>query len=84
MYYSAKPSATGEPVKRILACTLLLLVCFAAPTRALAQSNASPDYHHQHKSAQKYQKAIAKQRKKQAKAEAKAIKSYRKQHEVSH
>jgi hypothetical protein len=58
---------------------LALLLCLSAD--GLAQSNAKPDYKHQHKSAQKYQKSIQNQRKKQLKQEAKAAKAIRKQHQ---
>lgn len=59
-------------------CALLLLLCLAIPTRSLAQSNAKPDYYHQHKQAQKYQKSVLKQRKKAEKAQIKQMKRDRK------
>jgi len=65
-------------VKTILSCTLLVLLCIAAPTCALAQSNAKPDYKHQHKQAQIYQKSLLKQRKKAENAQMKQIKRDRK------
>lgn len=67
-------------MKRTLSYLLLALSLWL-PTQAFAQSNAHPDYKHQHKSAQKYQKTLLKQRHKQEKAEAKAAKAYRKQHQ---
>jgi hypothetical protein len=60
---------------------ILLAVLVCAPTLGHAQSNAKPDYKHQHKSAQKYQKSLAKQRHKQQKIDAKRAKAYRKQHQ---
>jgi len=62
--------------------SLLLLALFLCPSvYGLAQSNAAPDYYHQHKSAQKYQKSLMKQRRKQEKAQAKQAKRYRQQHQ---
>lgn len=67
-------------MKRTRAIPLLaLLLCLSA--NGLAQSNAKPDYKHQHKSAQKYQKSIQKQQKKQQEEQAKAAKTIRKQHQ---
>ena len=65
-------------MKSTLSCALLLLACFTPPTRSLAQSNAKPDYAHQHKQAQKYQKSLMKQRKQAEKAQAKQMKRDRK------
>jgi hypothetical protein len=80
VYHSAKPPVPGEPVKMPRVTLLLaLLLCLSAD--GFGQSNAKPDYQHQHKSAQKYQKSIQKQRKKQLKHEAKAAKAIRKQHQ---
>jgi Flp pilus assembly protein TadB len=63
---------------RSCAGLLALLLCLSA--HGLAQSNAKPDYRHQHKSAQNYQKSVQKRHRKQEKAQAKAAKAYRKQH----
>lgn len=60
---------------------VLLAVLLLSSTLGLAQSNARRDYKHQHKSAQKYQKALMKQQRKQRKADAKRAKAYRKQHQ---
>lgn len=65
--------------KRFYVVVLAIIVCM--PMLGFAQSNASPDYKHQHKSAQKYQKSLLKQRRKQEKAQAKQAKAYRKQHQ---
>jgi hypothetical protein len=46
----------------------------------LAQSNAKPDYKHQHKAARNYQKQIMKQQRKQQKTDAQRASAYRKQH----
>lgn len=62
----------------------ILLVLLCAALAASAQSNARPDYKHQHKSAQKYQKSIQKQQRRQAKTEARQAKAYRRQHDTSH
>ena len=76
----AKPSGfTGEPVKTTR--VTLLLLALGLSTCGLAQSNAAPDYKHQHKSAEKYQKSLMKQRRKQEKQQAKVAKEYRKKHQ---
>ncbi|HZQ42987.1 MAG TPA: hypothetical protein VFA99_07025 [Acidobacteriaceae bacterium] len=59
----------------------LLAVFLCLPVLAPAQSNARPDYKHQHKAAQKYQKSILKQQRKQQKADARRARDYRKQHQ---
>ena len=64
---------SGEPVKTTRVFLLLLAVLFCLP--GLAQSNAHPDYAHQHKDAEKYQKHLMKERNKQAKERAKAAKA---------
>ena len=58
---------------------LLLAVFLCLP--GLAQSNARPDYAHQHKDAEKYQKRLMKERHKQEKAQAKAAKANLKRHQ---
>jgi hypothetical protein len=72
---------TGETVKTTRFFLILLAVLVCAPSLGLAQSNAKPDYKHQHKSAEKYQKSLMKQQRKQQKADAKRAKAYRKQHQ---
>ncbi len=62
-------------------CLLLLAVSLSVPALALAQSNAKPDYKHQHKAAENYQKRILKQERKQQKADAERAKAYRKKHQ---
>ena len=80
---------TGEPVKTNRVCLLLFAVFFCLSTLcpltdSLAQSNAHPDYAHQHKDAQKYQKNLAKQRHKQAKEHFKAPKAPHKHNNKDH
>lgn len=75
-----QPTHIGEPVKTTRVCLLLLSLILCLPTLAFAQSNAKPDYKHQHKSAQKYQKSILKQQRKQQKTDEKRAKAYRRQH----
>lgn len=58
---------------------LLLAVFLCLP--GLAQSNAHPDYAHQHADAQKYQKRLMKERHKQEKAQAKVAKANLKRHQ---
>lgn len=57
---------------------LLLAVFFCLP--GLAQSNAHPDYAHQHKDAEKYQKQLIKERRRQEKEQAKVAKANRDRH----
>jgi hypothetical protein len=71
--------STGELVKRIVSCALLLGLSLSLP--ALGQSNAHSDYKHQHKSAEKYQKALRKQHRKQEKAQAARARAFRNQHQ---
>jgi hypothetical protein len=59
---------------------LLLAAFLCLPALSLAQSNARPGYSQAHKNAEKYQKHLLKQRRKQQKAQAKAAKVYRQQH----
>ena len=59
---------------------LLVALALSLSTCGLAQSNAASDYKTQHKAAEKYQKDLMKQRRKQQKEEAKAARAYRKQH----
>jgi hypothetical protein len=68
-------------VKTTRVYLLLLVLTLCLPTLGLAQSNAKPDYRHQHKSAQNYQKRILKQQRKQQKTDAKRARAYRKQHQ---
>ena len=69
-------------MKTTRACLLLFAVFLCLPlTGGRAQSNAKPDYYHAHKNAEKYQKHLMKQRRKQEKAQAKAAKAYLKQHQ---
>ena len=70
----------GEFVKKAVSYSLLALLLWL-PAHAAAQSNAHADYKHQHKSAQKYQKSLMKERHKQEKVDAKRAKAYRKQHQ---
>ena len=58
---------------------LLLAVFLCLP--GFAQSNAHPDYAHQHKDAQKYQKRLLKERRRQEKEQAKAAKANLKHHQ---
>ena len=81
LYYSAKSFPGTVAFVKKTVCYLLLGLSLWLPVHAFAQSNAHPDYKHQHKSAQKYQKTLLKQRRKQQKAEAKAARAYRKQHQ---
>lgn len=82
MYYSGKLlSPTGEPVKTTRVCLVLLAACFCLPSVGPAQSNAKPDYYHQHKDAKNYQKNLLKQRRKQEKAQEKKQKASLKQHQ---
>jgi hypothetical protein len=73
-------SCIGGPVKTTRIWLLLLAVFLCLSIRGFAQSNAHPDYSHQHKDAEKYQKSIKKQRRKQAKEPAKAAKANRDRH----
>ena len=82
VYYSAKPlSFTGEPVKTTRVCLFILAASFCLSIPGLAQSNAKPDYNHQHKDAENYQKNLMKQRHKAEKAAAKKQKASLKQHQ---
>jgi hypothetical protein len=82
VYDSAKPLwRTGEPLKTTHVSLLFLALFLGLSLIGLAQSNAHPDYKHQHKSAEKYQKTLIKERHKQEKADAKKAKAYRKQHQ---
>jgi hypothetical protein len=74
-------SLTGETVKTTRICLLLLAVFLCLPVPGFAQSNAKPDYKHQHKSAQKYQKTLMKEQHRQDKVNAKKAKAYRKEHQ---
>jgi hypothetical protein len=78
VYYSAKDSLIGEPVKTTRVFLLLLAVFFCLP--GLAQSNAHPDYAHQHRDAEKYQKRLIKERRRQEKEQAKVAKANRDRH----
>jgi hypothetical protein len=69
---------SGEPVKTTRVFLLLLAVFFCLP--GLAQSNAHPDYAHQHKDAEKYQKQLIKERRRQEKEQAKVAKANRDRH----
>ena len=68
-------------MKTTRVCLFLFAVLLCLPTVGIAQSNAKPDYKHQHKAAQKYQKQALKLQRKQQKADAKRAKAYRKQHQ---
>jgi hypothetical protein len=57
---------------------LLLAAFLCLP--GFAQSKAHPDYAHQHKDAEKYQKNLMKERHKQEKEQAKAAKAVRDRH----
>ena len=57
---------------------MLLAVLLCLP--GLAQSNAHRDYAHQHKDAEKYQKRLLKERRRQEKEQAKVAKANLKQH----
>lgn len=72
---------------RVRPLLLAVFVCLSAAcplTGSLAQSNAKPDYAHQHKDAEKYQKNLMKQRHKQAKEHSKAAKSSHKHNNKDH
>jgi hypothetical protein len=64
---------------RIFITLLAVVLCLS--THGLAQSNAHADYNHQHKNAEKYQKSLAKQRRKQGRERAKAAKANRDRHD---
>jgi hypothetical protein len=64
-------------VNRLRLSILLVLLSTASAPPALALG-------HHHAYANKYQKTIAKRQKKEQKRQAKAIKAWRKQHNVSH
>ncbi|HEV2579040.1 MAG TPA: hypothetical protein VGU25_17680 [Acidobacteriaceae bacterium] len=68
-------------MRKFVFCALLLALFVSLPARALAQSNAHPDYKHQHKSAQKYQKSLQKLQRKRDKEQAKRARALRKQHQ---
>jgi hypothetical protein len=71
----------GELVKTTRVYLFLFAVLLSLPIAGVAQSNAKPDYKHQHKAARNYQKQLMKQQHKQQRADAKRAKAYRKQHQ---
>lgn len=60
-------------------CLFLLAASFLVSTAGLAQSKAPRDYNSAHKNAEKYQKHLAKEHRKQEKADAKRQKALVKQ-----
>ena len=60
-------------------CLFLLAASLCLPTLGLAQSNAPRDYDSAHKNAENYQKHLAKEHRKQEKANAKRQKALLKQ-----
>jgi hypothetical protein len=79
VYDFAKPLFTGEPVKSIRVCLFVIVALLCLPM-GMAQPNAKPGYDQAHKNAEKYQKHLMKQRRKQEKAQAKKGRAYLKQH----
>lgn len=69
-----------RPVKTTRFATLSLAALIFVSANGMAQSNAKPDYKHQHKSAEQYQKSLLKKSRKQQKAAADAAKANRKKH----
>ena len=67
-------------VKKIVSYALLLALFLSLPALSLGQSNARPDYKHQHKSAEKYQKSLRKLHRNEEKEQAKRARAFRKQH----
>jgi hypothetical protein len=67
-------------VKTTRVCLFLIAALLCMPTIGLAQSNAKPGYDQAHKNAEKYQKHLMKQRRKQEKAQVKRERAYLKQH----
>jgi hypothetical protein len=64
---------------RVYLLLLALFLCLSTP--GFGQSNAKRDYYHQHKDAEKYQKRLMKERRKQEKAQVKAAQANRRRHQ---